>query len=321
MKPKPKPPATRAPLRSFIVRTGATLGALIAPLHLLNTYPLFDSSEIVDTVWRSRNPPSTSASFASSVPRVIWQTVPSHDAPYGAVQAAKTWPALNPTWDRVVLDDSDVDAFVSRFYNGTDAARFHSLRLGVMKADLFRYMVVYQHGGVYADADTECNLPVEDWPGGGADCDLILAPETDDHFCQWGFAARPRHPLFGRVVRTVLNKIVVGVDYRREHVVHETTGPAIFTDVIRDYFRIPAGQKATDFVSSRRAKEMRSEGVCWLTIEQRDASFKNLYGSRMISFRGKGWEGWIRQRDRLKFCETSPSLCRKNRSWGGRGHA
>lgn len=30
------------------------------------------------------------------------------------------------------------------------------------RSDFFRYMVLLRHGGVYADIDTECRIPVDD---------------------------------------------------------------------------------------------------------------------------------------------------------------
>jgi hypothetical protein len=70
-------------------------------------------------------------------------------------------------------------------------------------------LVLYVHGGVYADLDVELVAPVEDWPrryqnisGAGfiaGNEGLGLPGQREGmQFCQWTLAARARHPLLVR---------------------------------------------------------------------------------------------------------------------------
>ena len=52
-----------------------------------------------------------------------------------------------------------------------------SLPVGVMRGDLWRYMVIYIYGGVYADLDTECWEPISVWMKD--EYDMIVCPEND----------------------------------------------------------------------------------------------------------------------------------------------
>lgn len=35
--------------------------------------------------------------------------------------------------------------------------------LAIQRADLFRYVVLYDAGGVYADIDVSCSVPIDSW--------------------------------------------------------------------------------------------------------------------------------------------------------------
>ena len=40
---------------------------------------------------------------------------------------------------------------------------YRTLPKAVERADFFRYLVILRHGGMYADSDVECMMPIEDW--------------------------------------------------------------------------------------------------------------------------------------------------------------
>ena len=41
---------------------------------------------------------------------------------------------------------------------------FTSYPLGVMKADFWRYCIMFVEGGIYSDIDTESYVPINQWP-------------------------------------------------------------------------------------------------------------------------------------------------------------
>jgi hypothetical protein len=40
---------------------------------------------------------------------------------------------------------------------------YKSFPLNIMRADLWRYAILYFYGGLYADIDVDCWRPVKDW--------------------------------------------------------------------------------------------------------------------------------------------------------------
>lgn len=124
-----------------------------------------------------------------------------------------------------------------------------------MRADFFRYLAIYVLGGIYADSDTNCFLPVKKWIGTTEE--MVIAPEalrngTDtsdlieaflddkkvEHYIQWAFAAMPRHPAIWNVIQTVIARVNAPKEELRAripHLVCYITGPAAFTDGLRPY--------------------------------------------------------------------------------------
>jgi len=245
-----------------------------------------------DTKWR-RTEPDPKEIYLRKIPRVIWQTVKSHKVPKLASDAGESWTRLNPTYDRIALDDSEVLDYVKRYYNETEFQLFKSMPVGVMKADFFRYMVVYMHGGVYADADTINLQTVDAWVN--RDCEFVVAPEDNDaFFCQWAFAAIPRHPILKRLIELIFEQLANGPDYSNPHFVHAVTGPSIWTNAIREVLEISEDEKLNPFILTDRAKALtRDQGICWLTTEQLDRALRNLSAHDNPEFNQVGWSNWF----------------------------
>jgi hypothetical protein len=96
------------------------------------------------------------------IPKKIWQTYDTkyEDLPPFQKNIINTWKALNPGWEYNYADAEqrakDVENFDKFLY---------WLYLNVNKtlqANIWRYTVVYQNGGFYADMDSVCIVPLDD---------------------------------------------------------------------------------------------------------------------------------------------------------------
>lgn len=124
---------------------------------------------------------------------------------------------MNPDYAYKMYSDNDMRDFIVEYF-----PEFLELYDGfpcqVMRADLWRYLIIYKYGGVYQDTDISCNKPIDTWT------DVFHRNNTskwhDDTFpkvvravvgvefsnwkehnvtlqiTQWTFAAAPRHSLF-----------------------------------------------------------------------------------------------------------------------------
>lgn len=136
------------------------------------------------------------------IPKFIWQT---YKTPFPAKQSAqsiKSWLDLNPDYEWYYFDDAKCEQFIRDHFSDEFYQMYVSLPIGVMKSDVWRVAVVYVYGGVYADTDTKCLVPIDQWIG---EYDLVAGVETPyGAINNFIFAAKAKHPAVYAVIETFL---------------------------------------------------------------------------------------------------------------------
>jgi mannosyltransferase OCH1-like enzyme len=99
----------------------------------------------------------------ASIPFQLWQTYKHKNLTDEAQAAVESWKDLNPHLPIGLHDDDDADAFILRHYGPRVHALYRAFPVGVMRADFWRYAILYQYGGIYSDIDTRCLKPVKEW--------------------------------------------------------------------------------------------------------------------------------------------------------------
>jgi mannosyltransferase OCH1-like enzyme len=217
------------------------------------------------------------------IPKVIWQT---YKDPFDQLQpymldAVNTWKILNPEYEYRYMDDSQAAQFILEEYGQEWHDLFVGLPVGVMRGDLWRYMIIYKYGGIYTDLDTECLNPINTWLN--EEYEMIVCPETNLHFCQWTFAASAGNPILKSVLDTIKEKLI-NPTYGSPHFVHTHTGPAVWTEGIMKALDIKVDNLIDDHLllnSSNNAKLYKFHcygGENWRIFHFVDV--KHIYGSQ-----------------------------------------
>ena len=178
----------------------------------------------------------TSSSTAGGIPKYLWQTMKQVPSPLPSY--TKDMGTNNPGWFVGTMDDDDVNLFMHTVFAKTSllwAYRQVNPKLGAMKADIWRYAVLYVFGGVYVDTDSSFDVTLDDWlkPDDG----FVVAPENNDYaecyhpnfylhsglmasgnpkflstlpfdkrkLVQWLLISRPRHPVMLEALRNVVS--------------------------------------------------------------------------------------------------------------------
>jgi inositol phosphorylceramide mannosyltransferase catalytic subunit len=167
------------------------------------------------------------------IPKIIWQTYkdPYDSLPQYIKNVSKTWIDKNPGYEYVYMDDLEARSFVSNEYGQDWLLIWDSCPLGVMRGDLWRYLIINKYGGVYADLDTICVNPIDSWLKKGYDAVLCL----DDDFksyAQLAFAAVPNHAIFNKVLN-LIKQAFIDPNYSNPHFVHDLTGVNIWTKAVK----------------------------------------------------------------------------------------
>jgi hypothetical protein len=73
----------------------------------------------------------------------------------------QSWKEKNPGYEYRFYTDDDMDKMVAEDH--PELVPLWKRMTGVLKADFFRYLVLFKYGGYYADIDVTCNTPIDDW--------------------------------------------------------------------------------------------------------------------------------------------------------------
>ena len=149
---------------------------------------------------------------------------------------------LNPSYSYKLWTDDDISQMLARH-----AAEFlpYLKRLKPVElADIFRYLVLYIEGGVYADLDTEALVPVDDWgltKPVTIGLEAVLDSEAERvkvkfarqrQYCQFVMAfSASGHPLLSDVLDRILRQLKAGTPLPTQ----DLTGPGVWTDAVGAY--------------------------------------------------------------------------------------
>ena len=108
-----------------------------------------------------------------SIPLNIFQTCKTKKLGPVAQECVDTMRERNPEFNYFLYDDNDCRKFLSENYEPKVLDAYDTLVPGAYKADLWRYCVLYKHGGVYLDVKF---IPVGDFK--------LITLMDNEHFCK-----------------------------------------------------------------------------------------------------------------------------------------
>lgn len=190
-----------------------------------------------------------------NIPRVVFQTAESrlvHPTHYKSIQEFRE---LNDDLDFVVFDREQRDDYMRSEWGNHPIFDVYSRALyGQMKADIFRYCVVYDRGGYYVDFNKGVGARITDFHS--PDARGLISYETNPELLfpqeevakqlqnpfnlvmQWAFGFERHHPFLD----LLLNRIVEIEPYFRDKVFRypksallTMSAPGVFTQAFREY--------------------------------------------------------------------------------------
>ena len=197
----------------------------------------------------------------SLIPRVIHQT---HEVPFEMLaeqykRNTRRFLRENPTFEYRYYSGAQREAFILARYGGEMLAVYRAINpaYGPARADLFRYLLMYEEGGVYLDMKSGPTAPLAEtirpsdefllsnWCEGacGRTHWESFVRTGFGEYQQWWIACRPKHPF----LRSVIDRCVQNI---REYVydardgttfgklgVLVLTGPIAYTQAIHPLVR------------------------------------------------------------------------------------
>ncbi|KAI5952635.1 hypothetical protein KGF54_003502 [Candida jiufengensis] len=237
----------------------------------------------------------------SENPKTLWQTwkvgLEDKDFPYKYKVYHDTWVEKNSEYEFNVVTDEKCDQLVSELYKDVpDVVKaYHTMPKIILKADFFRYLILFAKGGIYSDLDTVSLKSVKDWPSSQSEYlgqpnnpGLVVGVEADPdredwadwyarrlQFCQWTIKSKVGHPMLRELISKIttitlirestgtLNDILDGKDEGND--VMNWTGPGIFTDHIFQYINIILQSKSNN---KKQKVEQMIDNNFFMKLEQ-----------------------------------------------------
>ena len=204
--------------------------------------------------------------------------------------AFKSWVTYSNSFNYYFYNDKMCDNFIKDtaiYINKDIYTAYCRLPMAVMKADLWRYCVIYHYGGIYADTDTICTTHPAIFIKKSL---LTIGPENRDHLCQWTFAAPKGSSILKSIIDVSVERIINMAEIKGEHIIHYLTGPGVFTDGIEKYLKecnLPTFEHDRTLYYNYPYKDV-------LTVFNHE-----IFHSQIVQhlFSGQHDDGWCKERD------------------------
>ncbi len=190
-----------------------------------------------------------------TIPKIIHQTYSKkNNLPPLFIDNIARLLELNSGWDYHLYDEEERREFISSHYDRDILGSYEKINpsYGPAKADFFRYLLLYQTGGVYLDVDCTLIKKLDDVLR--TDDSYILSHWRNEkgrphegwglyptlggrgEYQQWHIVAAPLHPFLEAVIQRV-KKNIDNYDTLRDGVgktgVIKVTGPIAYTQAIQ----------------------------------------------------------------------------------------
>jgi mannosyltransferase OCH1-like enzyme len=192
------------------------------------------------------------------IPPIIYRTWKTQELCDIALCAWQMTEKVCPNMQQVLFTDEDIDIF---WQHTALPARFKrayyriNKKFGAARADVFRYALLYERGGIYMDSKSYATSDLTDllydsfvlslWQTNTGHLHDFCRLEFNQacfrgEYLQWFIAARPRHPFLYEVLDVITTKIE-GFDPKTyppgKDSVLRLTGPTIYTIVIENMIK------------------------------------------------------------------------------------
>lgn len=190
-----------------------------------------------------------------TIPAQVFQTGPTRWIHSDHHQAIQQFRDLNPQLEHAFLDEVETDRYMKTVWGNHAIFRVYERALfGQMKADIFRYCIVFERGGYYLDINKAIMQPLRALHSETDHAlwsfeknSAVVFPDSpaawhlfhpEKLVLQWGFGFAPQHP----ILKLAIDRIVETSQYfgskefnRILPTVVMFTGPGVLTWAVRKY--------------------------------------------------------------------------------------
>ena len=140
------------------------------------------------------------------IPKTIFQTWKTQNLPRKVSRLHDKMLKLNPEYQHIIYTDSQMDDYMYSNTDGDLKKVYFKLNNIVAKADLWRFTVLLNEGGIYLDIDSEIVKPLSKLISTN-DRAIITAERNKDLFVQWALIFEKGHPILSRTLENIISAV------------------------------------------------------------------------------------------------------------------
>jgi mannosyltransferase OCH1-like enzyme len=193
--------------------------------------------------------------------------------------AIEEFRSINTDISFLLFDDNESNAYIENNW-GTHPIHeiYKSSRFGPLKADIFRYCMLYELGGYYFDINKGCSVPLRSLhlPSDrrllsyeASFCSVLPDLRTarcfqypNRYLIQWGFGFAPKDPILKRVIELICAyyPLFKGKEFQDpKSAILAFTGPGMFTKAVREVV-----QAEGRFDGAQAGINFNGHGIPWM---------------------------------------------------------
>lgn len=203
-----------------------------------------------------RDRPALQASEPSTIPPRCFQTAETHLFSRSHHTTLMQLRERNPELHFLLFDANRRNSYMAARWGDHPIGKLYTrARFGAMRADIFRYCVIFDQGGFYLDINKLILQPLMQFAQKTSHglisfestwCQLPAAPKAasrllhaDRYALQWCFGFAPSHPLLAMMIDNICH---YAPTYEGQlfanpgEAIRSLTGPGLFTHTVRSYF-------------------------------------------------------------------------------------
>jgi len=194
----------RRPLMLRLLRFAVPISFCLIFLFLNRTWILNSKYTSAETILGSDAAPT------ATIPEKLWYKLGPNGLNSELQGYIDTCLNSNPTFQHEFMTDLSGDAFVKEHFTSRPdiIETFLALRIPIIKADILRYLILYENGGIWNDLDVSCEgVPIREWiPAEYKEkVGILVGLEFDvdiwvRQFASWTIMAKAKSPHMWRVV-------------------------------------------------------------------------------------------------------------------------
>jgi mannosyltransferase OCH1-like enzyme len=187
------------------------------------------------------------------IPNIVHQTFIDSNLPLGISKIISRNKKMCPGYNFVFYNDNDCENFIKDNFNERIYNAYKKINnvYGAMKADFFRYCVLYKIGGIYLDIKSVIKVPLNKIINKNDICVLDFLRTCGEPYRrfaptyeQWLLIFAPKHPYLLEMINLMIYYIEIKyvpkiINYNlstKEKILH-VTGPDAFTKAVKNYIK------------------------------------------------------------------------------------